>query len=245
MEKVYDNFHLLLHDRYRNGGPLQPEADMILRMARHTLESATLIKHFNREKVIRDLMDEWNKGGLGVSTDRRIVVALELGMLLNVEFFKVVVDDMLLVSAFEMHAKAALLKKGYIVHYVEFPLDLKKTQKSRPIHVRTVRAMVKKVNIPKFSQKTLGLSDLLRDEYVLHYPLSQLERKGLKEAIERRNLIHFHTGTAYNVTHALLALAKHLMSIIPLNNSVNLNKSIRQAKKTNRAETCKPKNCIY
>lgn len=66
-----------------------------------------------------------------------------------------------------------------------------------------------------FSEKTVGLQDLLKPGYLKRFPISKQVAAGLEEIRGRRNQIHFNTGYAWTVTTEVIATVAYLDSAIP------------------------------
>ncbi len=204
--------HELLHDRYISGpAQLAPFARILDWSALSMLNRTTIAANIDRARLLRRLIDE--SLATGVTDEATFHMRVELHNMLT-DLFEVITDDLLLLSAFELHAKAELLRRGYIVHELEAG-DLSDQQKKRPLHVRTVRAALNRGEQVRFRDHTIGVSVLLRGSYRAKYPFSPSVLRGLREVQNRRNLIHFHVGLAWTVSEDLLAAAQFLDKAIP------------------------------
>ncbi len=189
-------------------------------MARSMLKKAKIAQNIDRAKVLRTLVDQSSTKG---SKNRSGPDEWSQLFRLLSDCFEVLIDDLIVASAFELYAKRTLLSRGYCVHNISAPEALVKAQQrgaaARPIHVRTIRAVEAKGEKVSFQKSTLKLSVLMKKAYAdrLHVPANAM--KGLAEVQERRNLIHFHTHYTWNVTHDLLALVEYLDEVIPIHKS--------------------------
>ncbi len=214
MSNSYANIHLLLHDIYLNSvSKLAPYAKHLDWSARSMLDKAKITSNVKRAKILRSLVDKHIANNLENDDDRE-----ELFLIHQVlsECFEVVVDDLMLLSAFEMYAKGQLLRKGYLVHEISKPSLLNKKQRTSPVHVRTIRAHAKRGEKIKFSEKTIGIGQLVEQGYIGKYPLTEDELVGLSEVRKRRNLVHFQMGMSWRISKELLAFTEYLDSKIPL-----------------------------
>ena len=92
--------------------------------ARSMLDKATIVKNINSAKVLRKVCDEKIKADEHMNNED----FRHLHMLL-INCFEVIVDDVILMSAFEMLMKRKLLAKSYVIHEISKPDSLKKRQK--------------------------------------------------------------------------------------------------------------------
>jgi hypothetical protein len=129
--------------------------------------------------------------------------------------YAVIADDLLILSAFEIHAKAVLLKSGYVIHEIRKPAALKSRQRERPIHVRTIRAAIRSGDSVVFAHTTLGIKTLLQSKYITRYPVPLDATIALEEVRTRRNYVHFAEPYAWGVDRNLLELVAHLNKAIP------------------------------
>ena len=207
----------LIHEGYRKGKSNLATSSLDW-MARSMLEKAKIAKHIDRAKVLRTLVDQsFAKSGKG-EFDRK--AGHELFSLLS-ECFDVLIDDLIIGSAFELYAKRMLLSQGYCVHDISLPENLrlaqrgKKGQGGAPVHVNTIKATETKGAAVGFGETTLSLSILMSKPYANRLNLPADAMRGLAEVRERRNLVHFHTHLTWNVTSDLLALVEYLDKAIP------------------------------
>ncbi len=213
MSNTYANIHLLLHDIYLNRtAGISYYAKQLDWSARSMLDKAKLTSNIERAKSLRALLDKHMIKSY--NDDEHIEEAVLIHKLLS-ECFEVITDDLMFLSAFEMYAKGKLLRKGYLVHEVKKPSNLCKKQRKNPIHMRTIRALDKKGESIEFSEKTIGIGQLLEAGYISKYPLGSAALKGLSEVRGRRNLVHFQMGMAWTVSTDLLEFVEHLDSVIP------------------------------
>lgn len=213
MSKSYANIHLLLHDIYLNKvTKIAPYAKQLEGSARSMLDKAKLASNLERAKSLRALLDKHM--AKGEKDDEHVEEIFLIHRLLN-ECFEVITDDLMLLSAFEMYTKGKLLRKGYLVHEVRKPNKMYKRQKKSPVHVRTVRALDRKGEHIEFSEKTIGIGQLLEQGYICKFPLGQSVLKGLSEVRKRRNLVHFQMGMAWSITQELIDFVEYLESVVP------------------------------
>ena len=207
----------LMHDGYRKG-----KANLVTSsldwMARSMLDKAKITKHIDRAKVLHILVEQsFAKSG---KSDADQEVNRQL-FLLRSECFDVLIDDLIIASAFELYAKRTLLSRGYCVHNISTPESLtnaqqgKKGRAASPIHVKTIRASEAKGEKVSFQKNTLTMSILMKKAYVDRLKVPEDAMRGLTEVQKRRNLIHFHTGYTWTVTSDLLALVDYLDKAIP------------------------------
>ena len=206
-----------IHEGYRKG-----KSNLVTKsldwMAREMLDKAKITKNVDHAKKLRALVDQsFAKEGKS-EFDRE--VTSELFSLLA-SCFDVIIDDVIIASAFELHAKRLLLSQGYCVHDISAPSSLQDAQRGKkgrngaPVHVKTIKASEARGVRVKFKPTTLGLSTLMSKSYAEKLKISQEAMRGLAEVRDRRNLVHFHTHFSWNVTDALLALVGHLNKAIP------------------------------
>lgn len=211
--KTYPSIHGLLHDFYiTSGRTFSPYARAINWSARNLLKRTRILDNLSRARTLRKLLDR--AFASGQNDDEAVMDRFELHDML-IDCYDVMVDDLLLLSAFENHAKAALLGSGYVVHEIAKPSVLRKRQREHPVHVRAVRAALTKGTDVTFSEKTIGLQDLLKPAYLKRFPMPKQVATGIDEIRGRRNQIHFNTGYAWTVTTEVLATVAHLDSTIP------------------------------
>ena len=207
--------HDLLQNFYKTSGhSFSPYAKAIDWFARRHLEKAHIFKNLSRAKRLRKRLDQALSSRK--KDEKTVNNNFNLGEKLNC-CYDDMVDDLLLMAAFENHAKAVLLKKGYVVHLINEPKTLKKRQKKCPVHIKTVRAEEKKNTNVKFSAFTIGLGQLLNPTYLKCLSIQDQIASCLKEIHKRRNEIHLQTSYVFNVTSELLATVGYLDSTIPEN----------------------------
>jgi hypothetical protein len=212
-EKSFRSIHDLYHDRYVSGGRRLDDARQLDVGARLMLERSTILPRLSRAKVLLDLLDLCWQGGKHQEASERQRVFDVFGLL--TECYQPVVDDLLVISAFEIHAKAVLLKLGYVIHQIRKPKALRSLQNESPVHVRTVRASTKRGEDVLFHRNSVGIEVLLQDEYLKHYPLPVGAAAAIMEARTRRNTIHFAEPYVWALDRNLVELVEHLGSAIP------------------------------
>jgi len=90
------------------------------------------------------------------------------------------------------------------------PKNLKKRQKKAPIHKQAIKTEIRKGIDVKFSDKTLGLSHILKPKYKVYPRMNNSEFSGLKKSQDRRNLIHFTMAHAWSTDINLISFVKYL-----------------------------------
>lgn len=112
-----------------------------------------------------------------------------------------IVDEVLILAAFEFYAKASLLKNNYLIHTIDITCSLKSKQKKSLVSASEVAAEFS-TNPSEFkiSKNTFGANRLLKEEeYVVLYNLSKSTIDHMIEIKDRRNQIHFNLGTVRGV----------------------------------------------
>lgn len=212
MTGPYANIHHLYHDRYRSGGSITAWVDQLHQNARLMLQRTSILPSLSRAHLLLDVLGRLTAAGdFGDDSEQRFFGIFAL----LTDCYEVIADDLLILSALEIHAKVMLLKAGYVIHDIRKPATLRKRQKDRPIHVRTVRALAKKGDDVVFAQTTLAIGTLLEQKYIKHYPLSPSAATALAEVRRRRNLVHFAEPYSWTVDRNLLELVDHLNGVIP------------------------------
>jgi hypothetical protein len=211
-EKSFRSIHDLYHDRYLSGGRRLHDARQLDLGARVMLERSTILPSLSRAKVLLDLLDLCRKGGQVHGDAERQRVFDVFGLLMDC--YQLIVDDLLVIFAFEIHAKAVLLKAGYVIHQIRKPKALRSLQSESPIHIRTVQASSKRGEEVGFQPHSLGIDLLLREKYLQHYPLPSGGAAAIAEVRKRRNTIHFVEPYVWAVDRSLIQLVEHLESAI-------------------------------
>ncbi|MBV1731032.1 MAG: hypothetical protein KUA38_02180, partial [Hydrogenophaga sp.] len=110
-------------------------------------------------------------------------------------YYQHTVDELVLIAAFENYAKGELLLKQFIPHEINAPKDIKKEQKSKPIHIRTCRK-----HNATIGDKTIFASTLLKPAYNRYLNLSALTLTELDQLVKIRNLAHFQLVSIYGLS---------------------------------------------
>ncbi|RYY74988.1 MAG: hypothetical protein EOO52_11805 [Gammaproteobacteria bacterium] len=116
-----------------------------------------------------------------------------------------IIDETVIVSAFENFAKSKLLKKMYIVHEFDSSQDddvqkkIKSRQKKFPIHIKTYLAAHDRQLTYIFRDTTLLVSILLSQKYVKLYGLSTPCIEQLKLLNRTRNVLHMNTSITSSI----------------------------------------------
>lgn len=201
-----------LWELYIPNGPMHWVALQLEAYARRALDSVPLASNIEQARALSEVHEFLIKRDFTQESNVRRHLAVHRALTKD---YVPVVHDVLLVSAFELLAKASLIRRSLVVHEIKEPIDLSDMQRKIPIHRNTLRARQKLGETIVFSNRTIGLSVLLGSKYRKHYPLSNLEYQGLKEARERRNLIHFQVHLLWNVSKSLIEFAAYLGQNIP------------------------------
>jgi len=209
----YASIHHLYHDHYAGGVKIAEWAKQLHRNARLMLERTAIVPNLARAHLLLDVLERLGPTSHASETQQSQVFGI-FGLL--TECYTPVADDVLVTAAFEIHAKAKLLNAGYIIHNIRKPAHLRKRQKDQPIHVRTVRAMMKRGNDVLFDRTTLRITTLLQESYIRHYPLSAVALIAFDEVRRRRNLVHFAEPYTWGIDRNLLELVDHLNGVVPL-----------------------------
>jgi hypothetical protein len=200
-----------VHLLYAKGAPLRNYAEASARSARHILQKSKIAQSLasaitlqyvhERMPITNSIEDAYHR----------------LGMLriLTTDYFSMLADDVLLLSAYEIYAKSQLLKKRYVIHDILKPDGLRKKQRREPIHIRTIQAHFKRGETVEFGETTLAVSTLQKRAYKKITTTPSAASKGLEEVWRRRNLIHFVTIYWGSVTKALIDFVRFLDQVLP------------------------------
>src|ERR1700686_4928748 len=99
-EKVFRSVHDLYHDRYVSGGRRLHDARQLDVSARLMLERSKILPNLSRAKLLLDLLGFCWKGGQVLDDSEHQRVFDVFGLLM--ECYEHIVDDLLVISAFEM-----------------------------------------------------------------------------------------------------------------------------------------------
>ena len=211
MAVAHRNIHALHHDRYANGGVIKHEAEFLDRGARVMLSKTKIVPNLARASMLLDVFEHLPPAEDAASQERMFNVFHLLS-----DCYEPVADDVLILAAFEIHAKAQLLRRGYAIHEIHTPSDLKRTQRRSPVHVRSIRALGRRGTPPVFTDKTIGISSLMAPNYFRIYRLPSVAAEtALEEVRRRRNFVHFGEPYTWALDRALLNLVSHLERVIP------------------------------
>ena len=213
MPAPYANIHDFYHDHYINGGGVAAWANQLHQNARIMLQRTAILPSLARANLLLDVLDRFTPAE---RSDESVQARFFGVYRLLTECYEVIADDLLILSALEIHAKATLLKAGYVIHDIRKPRALNQQQKDRPVHVRTVRAFVNKGGHVEFARTTLGIGVCLQPKYIRHYPLPAGAATALAEVRRRRNFVHFAEPYFWTVDRDLLELVGHLDETIPV-----------------------------
>lgn len=127
------------------------------------------------------------------------------------ECYEEFVDDLLLLSAFELLAKARLLEQGYVIHSIDNPSSRRNDQKNEPLLAERLRAE----GCDMSNSHTIGITSLLKPAYRELYAFNSDVEQGLEKIRSRRNLVHFNMGYGYKLTREILAAVEFLDDSVP------------------------------
>lgn len=161
------------------------------------LEKADIVRNLRQARELRLLRDRMVTQISGMSKEERH----EFMMLYQVQmgYYDVIVDDLIVMGAFEMYAKAMLLARQRIPHLVTKPNQLSKLQKKHPLHMRTYRSQLRKGKLVSLSPNTLTASTLLHPNYQAVIGLPRSTFAELSKINKRRNLVHFHLALSWDL----------------------------------------------
>jgi hypothetical protein len=175
-------------------------------------------KMLNNAKIANNIADAiCLRKGLDKIINEPTPELFGMANILHHKFYQHIVDDIILMSSFEMYAKACLLKKQYIVHVIEKPNKFKKEQKNFPVHLKTLLAQKAKGEVWKLSNNTIPVSLLLKDKY-FEKITKRSELKGvLEELNRRRNLLHYNVASSFSLEMKMLLEIEYLKKLINSN----------------------------
>jgi len=206
MERSFKSAAAALHFYYTEPGKLASWGRPLNWFARNTLEKAKIAQNIERAKELRGVYDSLLK-------DKRPVEEWSTVFRVLSGYYEVIQDDLMLISAYELHLKSKLLRKNYAIHEICAPKELSKRQKKEPIHKRTMQAYIARGETIKFTEKTLGISTITEKGYAKFHTTNRSVERGFKIAKARRNLVHFTLGHAYQVDKELLDFVEYLIKI--------------------------------
>ena len=96
-------------------------ANALIYNAKRIIEKAKIIKNIEQAINLREQINQ-------EAAKRIPEKPLKKMQRLN-EFYNYMLDDLCIISAYEMYSKAILLKNNYIIHLINKPNNLKKQQK--------------------------------------------------------------------------------------------------------------------
>lgn len=211
LKKQLNTIHDYMHTQYLSGAQFKEYKNLDW-AARSMLDKTTIVKNIERAKSLRKLCNKEMKNVRENkhSTDDYI----ELYKLL-LECYETIVDDVMILSAFEILMKRRLLAKGYVIHNIIKPNELKNIQKKRPVHRRTICSQDKKNIKIEFSDNTLGIGLLLNKGYIERIKVPESFLECIDRVRKRRNLVHFHNGYAFDLDDNLINFVEYLNKAIP------------------------------
>jgi hypothetical protein len=181
--------------------------------ARSILDYAKIASALERGRILNSLKDRLSALNKKRANDLYID---QIVSMLN-DCYRPIVDDVMLLSAFELYARARLLRDGCVVHNIVAPAVLKKKQELEPVRVNSVRSAARKGQSVSFSEVSLGIPCLLKPRYRDKYPklMSQSVLNGFEEVSRRANVNHFYINSGLRITDDLLAAVDYLDSVLP------------------------------
>lgn len=168
--------------------------------AKHVFEKAKIVNHLRSALTIAKQVDLLNSENSIVLEPFHVT---ELFHALN-SLYDPSVDDLIIIGALELYAKALLLKHEYVVHKITAPSSLKKRQHKQPISFEDYCLNIKNI---KIGVNTIAISTILSTNYNQYIHLSEDSLEELKKVNIARNNIHFcivRWGSVY--TTKLLAI---------------------------------------
>lgn len=196
---------------YLNGAVHPRDVKAILSFSRQMLGKATIIQNLVRAKPLSRLHDhhlhhehekEWPTADYGEIMQETYRVLMS--------FYEHMLDEVAIVSAFEMYAKAVFLDSRRVIHVIARPNSLRKRQKGSPITFEDVRREYANFGDFAVFPHTLSAFRLLDDGYNGYLGLSASTITRLKEFNSVRNRIHFHRSRFYQLTVDDLAALEEL-----------------------------------
>lgn len=207
MAPEYRNAHDYLHYLYKTGKGISRESETLSGAARMMLQKAEIVRNLEKAKGLYLLYEELRSSGLKTSDGVSLMGVAHRALS---ECYSVILDDLMILSAFEIYAKSELIKKSYVIHEIRSPASLSRRQKSEPIHIKSIKAHVSKGKFVDFKDTTIGISTLLEDSYRKFLNITSSVEGGIKEVRNRRNHIHFHMGYSWTVSQDVLNLVDYL-----------------------------------
>lgn len=192
MTLLKSEFEYLEHI-YSKGGSLKKITPMIFFRAKQMLGNAHIANNLHNALILAKIKE--SKYG---NSEMEMDDYLSLFEVL-MSFYRDLIDDVVIISSFEIYAKAILLNKQFIVHEIQSPAKLAKEQKNKPLHFRSYRALLKKGEVIKIKERTLTASLLLSSQYSTKLELSRSTITEMKKFNKSRNKIHFHMSGAFSL----------------------------------------------
>ncbi|GGY65163.1 hypothetical protein GCM10011613_06270 [Cellvibrio zantedeschiae] len=174
----------LVNDFYNNSKDIKFTYESLMINARKMLHKAKIAT--NIESALR----------IAKAMEKDAKTRSELFCVL-LDYYEHIIDDVAIMSAFELFAKSKLLRKQYIIHDLESAKDqhkIRNVQKKQPIHIKS--CLAKNYTI---KETTLSTSVLLSPKYTVKYNLSDSCIKNLGFFNKTRNLLHMHEITTYGM----------------------------------------------
>ena len=206
----FKNHCSYVEDKYLNGGSFKVDVDAMFGNAGHFLNKTKISKHLDEAislcKVHSHLLQV---------NDCDIEDKIHLYQVLS-SFYEPIIDDVLIFSAFELIAKAKLLKKRYIVHEVRDCTDdskFSKKQKTEPLHISTYRKLFKEGHINGIKGITIGGRILLKEKYYEKLNMLNIHKSSIENMRFMRNRLHsVELGYAWGVELEWLEAVRYLKS---------------------------------
>lgn len=193
MPSFENDFEYLCHI-YRNGGTLpKMYINNIFYAAGYFLSNAKIYKNLDNAQLAIEQIDQLSK----MRNEKVVEARMAFHMILS-NYYQHTVDDVLIVSAFENYAKGMLLKRRYIPHVVNSPIDWKREQKKQPLHILKFRAGLARGIDIQLSDMTLSPSILTKNSYLDKIEYSKQRKAELLKTISNRNKLHFRGMDSYS-----------------------------------------------
>lgn len=141
MTSTYKNHHDYLHHLYKTGKGLSLNADSLSGSARIMLQKTEILGNLDKAKGLLTLYDELRISGFKGNTGESLFGVAHRALS---ECYAVILDDLMLLSAFEIYAKSLLIKKSYVIHEIKKPKSLATKQRKTPVHIRSIKAVISK-----------------------------------------------------------------------------------------------------
>ena len=171
--------------------------------AKHTVERSSIVKHLDDAIVLGRVIDRQ------IETKQPMEDWGHLS-LMQARLYDYVTDDALLVSGLETYSKGYLASRGYVIHKIKNPGNLKEEQKERPVAISEIPDPLDN----RLRSETLSCSQLLRGSYP---ELVQIPPQHLPQLIricDVRNTLHMRQSSSYRITSEWLEAIRWLRDML-------------------------------